>query len=240
MPLGTVATAVACSTADVGPVEVSQIFWPDGTVAPLAIGIGGRRVRPHVPPVTLTVVLAPGALEVTVNGPIDLAGRNAGVVGVMVRLGGGRFEQRPSAVDVVHDADHDRSERVGLGEHVLVSEEPDGGLHCGRFLVNGKARRSGGVGVVLVQQPGHIAHVGDVGGVPGAQLVADAGIGGGVRCRCSTGWSELGRRRVASAWMMPANGSSFPTKPTAGSVGGYPSATGSNGKSAAGTKPCTD
>ena len=74
------ATAVACSTAAGGPVDWSQIFWPEGTVAPWPIGAVALASENMLAPVAVTVV---GASESTVKGPRTDPGGPFKAVGVM-------------------------------------------------------------------------------------------------------------------------------------------------------------
>ncbi len=181
---GTVASAVASSTTVGG----TRRAHPDLLAGRHRGSIGdrhrARRVREHVPArggdCGVRPVLA-AVLVLTVNGPSTLP---AGPL--RLRRGDGeagrwRLDQRPRRSDVVHDGDHGRVQRVSGVQHVTVGEEPDGRLHGGGPLVEiGQRGRLVGVGVVLVEQPRHEAHVGDVGGVPGAQHVPDAAVRKGV------------------------------------------------------------
>ena len=90
-----------------------------------------------------------------------------------------RLRQRPRALDGVHDAGHGAMQRVRAVQHVTVGEVPDGRLHGGGRLVEIGQDRFAGVGVVLIEQPRHVVHVGDVGFVPLAQAVPDSGIRSG-------------------------------------------------------------
>ena len=78
-----------------GPVERTQIFWPDGTLAPLAIGTVPAASENILPPVAVTV--AGGWLVVTVNGPSTLCAGPLTYDGVIVRLGAGCSPTGPAS-----------------------------------------------------------------------------------------------------------------------------------------------
>ena len=97
MPLGTVAVAVACSTAcGGGPVDCSQICVPGAIGAPLLIGFVAAASENMRAPVAVTVTVS-STVELIVNGPtVEPAGPFA-LVGLMVRLGDGGSMIGPAA-----------------------------------------------------------------------------------------------------------------------------------------------
>ena len=87
--------------------ERIQIFCPDGTVAPLAIGTVPAASENMLPPVAVTVAspVPRGrrrrrcpVLVLTVNGPTALPAGPLTLGGVMVRLGGGGWISGPSTL----------------------------------------------------------------------------------------------------------------------------------------------
>ena len=94
---GTVALAVACSTAALCPVCFSQICVPDGTVAPGAIGCVAAASLNMSAPSAVTLAAVAGPVAVTVNGPrtdpVPLS-----VSGVMFTDGGAGGDAGPWAM----------------------------------------------------------------------------------------------------------------------------------------------
>ena len=72
-----------------GVVSRIQMFVPDGTGVPLAIGVVPAASENIWPLSTATTAVVPAPVTVTVNGPVGVPVEPATVLGVMVRLGGG-------------------------------------------------------------------------------------------------------------------------------------------------------
>src|SRR5580704_4504844 len=95
-------------TAVDGPVDLTQIFWPDGTVAPSGIRIVAAASENMSAPVAVTVAsrAARGrprwrrtpAFVLRVNGPSTLPAGPLTCEGVSVRLGGGGSTSGPSEI----------------------------------------------------------------------------------------------------------------------------------------------